>query len=555
MSRRVRSAGAAGLLACGVFLVLALLGLGGVAPESAAARTVHFDGKRVEAPKGLAGLPAQPAPADVRAARPARGLPGDAGGATSAAPPTRSGGGGRSWSNRARRRAASALPVPARPGATRLGRRQRLHRARLRRLRGALLAARWRPGRTRPTAAIGVYIGGTNRGLLAAEPDRELGQRPDRRRLAHDPHLRRPAGADQQLQQLRQAQPQPRHHPGRRSGGRRGRPGRRDRRWAPAARSTSTWSPTAAPPAPPAPTLAFLEAWTEKLHSLGYVSGVYSSSASGIADLAAELGSGYVQPDNLWFANWNGQASSADSYIPSNAWSRPPADPPVPRRPRRDLRRRHDQHRQQLRRRRHGRRRRADPPATKTRSARSTWSAPPSPARCGSRAGPSTPTRRPKRWRSAPTSAAAPAPPAASPTTSARSPTRHGSTSAPSSAAPARPRLRRHLPDRQVGAAAGLRLRPQHRRRHRPPARLQVDHGPGRGHRLAASRPADGGQGLARLRMAGRDRMPRPAGAAHPVQSRRQSRTAAARRRGPARSPARSAGAPFHLTGSAVTAS
>lgn len=71
---------------------------------------------------------------------------------------------------------------------------------------------------------------------------------------------------------------------------------------------------------PTAATLTFLEAWTNKLHALGYVSGVYSSSASGIADLADQLGSDYVQPDDLWIANWNGQQSTSDSVVPSNAW-------------------------------------------------------------------------------------------------------------------------------------------------------------------------------------------------------------------------------------------
>jgi hypothetical protein len=70
-----------------------------------------------------------------------------------------------------------------------------------------------------------------------------------------------------------------------------------------------------------AATLTFLEAWTEKLHALGYVSGVYSSSASGIADLADQLGSGYVEPDNLWIANWNGQQSTTDTLVPSSGWS------------------------------------------------------------------------------------------------------------------------------------------------------------------------------------------------------------------------------------------
>jgi hypothetical protein len=70
-----------------------------------------------------------------------------------------------------------------------------------------------------------------------------------------------------------------------------------------------------------AATLAFLEAWTNKLHALGYVSGVYSSSASGIADLAGQIGSAYVQPDDLWIANWNGQQSTSDPVVPANAWS------------------------------------------------------------------------------------------------------------------------------------------------------------------------------------------------------------------------------------------
>jgi hypothetical protein len=70
-----------------------------------------------------------------------------------------------------------------------------------------------------------------------------------------------------------------------------------------------------------AATLAFLEAWTKKLHQLGYVSGVYSSSASGIADLGDQVGSGYELPDQLWIANWNGVESTSDAAVPSNAWT------------------------------------------------------------------------------------------------------------------------------------------------------------------------------------------------------------------------------------------
>src|SRR5215218_7981451 len=70
-----------------------------------------------------------------------------------------------------------------------------------------------------------------------------------------------------------------------------------------------------------AATLAFLEAWTKRLHSLGYLSGVYSSSASGIADLGDEVGTGYELPDHLWIANWNGSTSTSDPVVPSSAWT------------------------------------------------------------------------------------------------------------------------------------------------------------------------------------------------------------------------------------------
>ncbi len=69
-------------------------------------------------------------------------------------------------------------------------------------------------------------------------------------------------------------------------------------------------------------TLTFLGAWTLRLHVLGYTSGVYSSGASGIADLANEIGTGYLLPDNLWIANWNGRESTIDPYVPSTAWDK-----------------------------------------------------------------------------------------------------------------------------------------------------------------------------------------------------------------------------------------
>jgi hypothetical protein len=77
---------------------------------------------------------------------------------------------------------------------------------------------------------------------------------------------------------------------------------------------TQTSSATAA-------TLAYLEAWTQKLHELGYLSGVYSSSSSGIEDLARQIGTGYELPDALWIANWNGQQNTDDPVVPANAWA------------------------------------------------------------------------------------------------------------------------------------------------------------------------------------------------------------------------------------------
>jgi hypothetical protein len=62
--------------------------------------------------------------------------------------------------------------------------------------------------------------------------------------------------------------------------------------------------------------LTFLSAWTAQLHADSYVSGVYSSGASGIADLVAQVGTGYLEPDDLWVADWNGKQTTSDQYIP-----------------------------------------------------------------------------------------------------------------------------------------------------------------------------------------------------------------------------------------------
>src|SRR5205807_6642238 len=40
-----------------------------------------------------------------------------------------------------------------------------------------------------------------------------------------------------------------------------------------------------------------------------------------ISDLVAQVGTGYLEPDDLWIADWNGKQSTSDPYIPSGDWS------------------------------------------------------------------------------------------------------------------------------------------------------------------------------------------------------------------------------------------
>jgi Domain of unknown function (DUF1906) len=67
--------------------------------------------------------------------------------------------------------------------------------------------------------------------------------------------------------------------------------------------------------------LRFLSAWTKTLHAHGYFSGVYSSSTSGVADLAHQYGLGqYAMPDVIYDALWNGHANTSDSVFGSGEW-------------------------------------------------------------------------------------------------------------------------------------------------------------------------------------------------------------------------------------------
>jgi len=68
--------------------------------------------------------------------------------------------------------------------------------------------------------------------------------------------------------------------------------------------------------------LSFLDGWTQGLHTADYLSGAYSSAASGIADLASEAGSrGYTTPNDIWLADWNGKPVLTDPFVPNRDWA------------------------------------------------------------------------------------------------------------------------------------------------------------------------------------------------------------------------------------------
>jgi hypothetical protein len=67
--------------------------------------------------------------------------------------------------------------------------------------------------------------------------------------------------------------------------------------------------------------LKFLSAWTTALHRMGYRSGVYSSSSSGVVDLARQYSKKrYVMPDTIFDALWNGSANVRDKVYGGKSW-------------------------------------------------------------------------------------------------------------------------------------------------------------------------------------------------------------------------------------------
>ena len=69
--------------------------------------------------------------------------------------------------------------------------------------------------------------------------------------------------------------------------------------------------------------LSYLSGWTDRLHALGYLSGMYSSGSSGVRDLCSAYDdSRYTRVDHLFFGWWNGVAdTNAGSYCPSGYYA------------------------------------------------------------------------------------------------------------------------------------------------------------------------------------------------------------------------------------------
>jgi Rv2525c-like, glycoside hydrolase-like domain/Fibronectin type III domain len=66
----------------------------------------------------------------------------------------------------------------------------------------------------------------------------------------------------------------------------------------------------------------FLAAWVEELHARGLVAGVYGSAASTMRDLVAAASAGSPSSDDVWIAHWNDQpALFGDPYVPDSLWT------------------------------------------------------------------------------------------------------------------------------------------------------------------------------------------------------------------------------------------
>jgi hypothetical protein len=68
--------------------------------------------------------------------------------------------------------------------------------------------------------------------------------------------------------------------------------------------------------------LRFLTAWSSWLHTLGYSSGIYSSSSAAVRALAHQYTTGkYALPNVIFDALWNGKENTSDRVLRATEWS------------------------------------------------------------------------------------------------------------------------------------------------------------------------------------------------------------------------------------------
>lgn len=69
--------------------------------------------------------------------------------------------------------------------------------------------------------------------------------------------------------------------------------------------------------------LNYLSGWTTRLHTLGYLSGVYANLSSGAQHLAADYNStAHARPDALWIARYDGNPSLTGwTGVPDSEWA------------------------------------------------------------------------------------------------------------------------------------------------------------------------------------------------------------------------------------------
>ncbi|WP_051371006.1 glycoside hydrolase domain-containing protein [Streptomyces sp. 142MFCol3.1] len=66
--------------------------------------------------------------------------------------------------------------------------------------------------------------------------------------------------------------------------------------------------------------LGYVDAYTERLHELGYRAGAYGNTSSLVADLVKNRND-VTLPDVIHFARWNNQATTADPAVPADLWN------------------------------------------------------------------------------------------------------------------------------------------------------------------------------------------------------------------------------------------